>query len=70
MIFFCKGDITVKWVKSRWKDLRDAYVKARKKVKAYVSSGSDTATAKKLRKSSFRFFKRMQFLEITLATET
>ncbi|CAL1677377.1 unnamed protein product [Lasius platythorax] len=39
-------------------------------MKAYVPSGSDTATTKKLRKTSFRFFERMQFLEVALATET
>jgi len=64
-----KGNATIKWVKNRWKDLRDAYVKARKKFKPYVPSGSDTATAKNLRKISFRYFERMQFLEAALTTE-
>ncbi|XP_011882824.1 PREDICTED: uncharacterized protein LOC105570318 [Vollenhovia emeryi] len=64
------GKATIKWVKNRWKDLRDAYVKARKKIKAYIPSGCDTETANKLRKSSFRFYEQMQFLETTLVTET
>lgn len=63
------GKATPKWAKTRWKDLRDSYVKARKKQKAYVPSGSDADTAQRLRSSSFRFFKRMQFLEVAYATE-
>lgn len=70
MFFATKGNATIKWVKNRWKDLRDAYIKAKKQVKAYVPSGSDIATAKKLKQPSFRFFECMQFLEVTLATET
>ncbi|XP_012216604.2 uncharacterized protein [Linepithema humile] len=64
------GKATPTWAKTRWRDLRDSYVKARKKARAYIPSGSDAESATKLRSTSFRFFKQMQFLEVAYTTET
>lgn len=68
-LFILIGIVTVQWVKDHWKYLRDAYMKARKKIKSYIPSGSSAASAKRARQTSFRFYERMTFLETTLRTE-
>lgn len=52
--------------KVRWKYLRDNYAKARKKVKGYIPSGSAAASGHK--KSKFRFYDLMTFLNDFLET--
>ncbi|XP_024871684.1 uncharacterized protein LOC112454480 isoform X2 [Temnothorax curvispinosus] len=53
--------------KARWKYLRDNYAKARKKAKAYIPSGS-AAKIGGLKKSKFRFYDLMTFLNDFLET--
>ncbi|XP_024887340.1 uncharacterized protein LOC112464530 isoform X2 [Temnothorax curvispinosus] len=53
--------------KARWKYLRDNYAKARKKAKAYIPSGS-AAKIRGLKKSKFRFYDLMTFLNDFLET--
>ncbi|XP_071650031.1 uncharacterized protein [Temnothorax longispinosus] len=48
-------------IKKRWRNLRDCYIKARKKMTAYTPSGSAASTSDK-KKDGFRFFDQMQFL--------
>ncbi|XP_071578814.1 uncharacterized protein [Temnothorax nylanderi] len=49
-------------IKKRWRNLRDCYMKARKKVTAYKPSGSAASTSDKKKDAGFRFFDQMQFL--------
>lgn len=53
--------------KTRWKYLRDNYTKARKKIKNYIPSGS-AAKAATVKKSNFRFYDLMMFLNDVLET--
>jgi len=58
--------MNIKELQKRWKYHRDCYIRARKKVKQYVPSGS-AATSTNL-KSSYRFFELMRTLDDTLQT--
>ncbi|XP_067216157.1 uncharacterized protein [Linepithema humile] len=53
--------------KARWKYLRDNYIKARKKVKGYIPSGSAAKTSAS-KKPKFRFYDIMTFLNDLLET--
>ena len=44
-------------------------MKARKKSKTYVRSGSSAKSAEKSRQHSFRLFEQMKFLEASMQTE-
>ncbi|EZA47540.1 hypothetical protein X777_16209, partial [Ooceraea biroi] len=61
------GALSPDKAKARWKYLRDNYAKARKKVKSYIPSGS-AAKANVLKKSNFRFYDVMTFLNDFLET--
>jgi len=55
------GALTLEEAKARWKYLRDNYIKARKKIQGYIPSGS-VAEAANIKKSKFRFYDLMIFL--------
>ncbi|XP_018360030.1 PREDICTED: uncharacterized protein LOC108759203 [Trachymyrmex cornetzi] len=61
------GSLTVAMAKQKWKQLRDSYIKARKKMQGYVRSGSG-AEAAHPPKSSFSHYERMRFLDDTVST--
>ncbi|XP_036145573.1 uncharacterized protein LOC118646553 [Monomorium pharaonis] len=47
-------------IKKRWRNLRDSYKKARKKITAYIPSGSAASASNN--EDSFRFYDQMNFL--------
>lgn len=53
------GDLEA--VKKRWRQLRDEFMRAKKRCKAYVPSGS--ATSDLPPKPSFKYYEMMRFLE-------
>ncbi|KYM95697.1 hypothetical protein ALC62_13655 [Cyphomyrmex costatus] len=53
--------------KQKWKQLRDSYIKARKKMQGYIRSGSG-AEAAHPPKSSFSHYERIRFLDDTVST--
>ncbi|XP_077256689.1 uncharacterized protein LOC143894369 [Temnothorax americanus] len=61
------GSLYVPEVKQKWKQLRDAYIKARKKMRGYVRSGSAAESGHPLR-SSFAYYEEMKFLDNTEKT--
>ncbi|KAL0103955.1 hypothetical protein PUN28_016980 [Cardiocondyla obscurior] len=61
------GALNPEEAKARWKYLRDNYLKARKKMKSYIPSGSDSA-AVNVKKTKFRFYDMMAFLSDVLET--
>ncbi|XP_018371506.1 PREDICTED: uncharacterized protein LOC108766603, partial [Trachymyrmex cornetzi] len=61
------GSLTVAMAKQKWKQLRDSYIKARKKMQGYVRSGSG-AEAAHPPKNSFSHYERMRFLDDTVST--
>lgn len=52
----------VEFVQKRWKQLRDSYVKAKKKENAYVPSGSSGGGVKN-DKIPFALYNQMKFLD-------
>lgn len=54
--------------KARWKYLRDNYIKARKKVRAYVPSESSVNTIEN--KSKFQYYELMAFLNSRFIADT
>ncbi|KYN29163.1 hypothetical protein ALC57_01410 [Trachymyrmex cornetzi] len=58
------GTNDVEFVQKRWKQLRDSYVKAKKKEKAYVRSGSPGDGVQN--KIVFAFYNQMKFLDDTI----
>ncbi|KYM96888.1 hypothetical protein ALC62_12443 [Cyphomyrmex costatus] len=59
------GQLSAEDAKNRWKYLRDCYMKAKKKQRTYIPSGSGAIPKKK---NTFRFFEQMKFLDDTLQT--
>ncbi|XP_071555862.1 uncharacterized protein [Temnothorax nylanderi] len=55
------GILNLSDVKKRWRYLRDCFMKAKKKERAYIPSGSGADKVHK--KSSFRFYEQMKFLD-------
>lgn len=51
-------------LKSRWRDLKDSYIKNRRKLKERILKSGSAATAKK--QSSFAYADQMLFLEDAL----
>ncbi|KYQ53513.1 hypothetical protein ALC60_00039 [Trachymyrmex zeteki] len=64
---FYQGSLSPQEAKARWKYLRDNYIKARKKVQAYVPSGSAAANTS-TEKSKFQYYELMRFLNDSLQT--
>ncbi|XP_029667639.1 uncharacterized protein LOC115238180 [Formica exsecta] len=64
------GSLSSEEAKARWKYLRDNYIKARKKVRAYVPSGSAGTAANVIteNKSRFQYYELMRFLNDSLQT--
>ncbi|XP_039301705.1 uncharacterized protein LOC105204915 [Solenopsis invicta] len=58
------GTSDVEFVQKRWKQLRDSYIKAKKKEKAYVPSGSPGGGVQN--KIVFAFYNQMKFLDDTI----
>ncbi|XP_029157965.1 uncharacterized protein LOC114930370 isoform X1 [Nylanderia fulva] len=54
--------LTLETVKQRWKHLRDSYMKAKKKMRGYIRSGSGAESGHPL-KSSFYHYEQMRFLD-------
>ncbi|XP_077265983.1 uncharacterized protein LOC143899515 [Temnothorax americanus] len=61
------GSLSMEEAKQKWKNLRDQYTKARKKMRGYVRSGSGAESGHPLR-SSFAHYEEMKFLDDTLQT--
>ncbi|EFN69099.1 hypothetical protein EAG_05682 [Camponotus floridanus] len=61
------GSLSMEAIKQRWKHLRDSYMKARKKMRGYVRSGSGVESGHPLR-SSFAHYEEMRFLDDTIKT--
>ncbi|KYM95858.1 PREDICTED: uncharacterized protein LOC108780544 isoform X2 [Cyphomyrmex costatus] len=63
-----QGDDDCDRVRKRWTQLRDSYVKARRKKRQYIPSGSAAAAADELKntKFSFTWFNQLQFLDDVL----
>ncbi|XP_071576223.1 uncharacterized protein [Temnothorax nylanderi] len=61
------GSLSMGTVKQRWKQLRDSYIKARKKMRGYVRSGSGAESGHPLQ-SSFAHYEEMRFLDDTIKT--
>lgn len=59
------GGKDVENVQKRWKQLRDCYIKSKRKMKEYLPSGS-AARSRKNRKSTFRLYEQMKFLDDVL----
>jgi len=51
----------IEQIKKRWRNLRDSFVKAKKKITAYIPSGSAAPSIQKT-KDGFRYCKQMLFL--------
>lgn len=64
------GSLSSEEANVRWKYLRDNYIKARKKVRAYVPSGSAGTAANVIteNKSRFQYYELMRFLNDSLQT--
>ncbi|KYN22354.1 hypothetical protein ALC57_05245, partial [Trachymyrmex cornetzi] len=60
--------IAYRTLQARWKYLRDNYIKARKKIRAYISSGSAATAANTENKSKFQYYELMRFLDDSLQT--
>lgn len=64
-----QGSLSPEEAKARWKYLRDNYIKAHKKVKAYIPSGSAATAANTItEKSKFQYYEIMRFLNDSLQT--
>ncbi|XP_071580515.1 uncharacterized protein [Temnothorax nylanderi] len=63
-----RGSLSPEEAKARWKYLRDNYIKARKKVRAYIPSGSAATVANTNCKSRFQYYELMRFLDDSLQT--
>ncbi|XP_024866994.1 uncharacterized protein LOC112451568 [Temnothorax curvispinosus] len=63
-----RGSLSPEEAKARWKYLRDNYIKARKKVRAYIPSGSAATVANTNFKSRFQYYELMRFLDDSLQT--
>lgn len=73
LIIIYQGSLSPEEAKARWKYLRDNYIKARKKVQAYIPSGSaattvTTANTITKNKSRFQYYELMKFLNDSLQT--
>ncbi|XP_011858189.1 PREDICTED: uncharacterized protein LOC105555759 [Vollenhovia emeryi] len=60
------SNLSIKESQKKWKYHRDCYIRARKKVKQYVPSGSDASAVNV--KSNYRFFELMRPLDDTFPT--
>jgi hypothetical protein len=58
--------MSIKKLQNKWKYHRDCYMRAKKKIKQYVPSGSSASSANL--KSSYRFFEIMRPLDDTFQT--
>ena len=68
---FCTivGSLSVEAAKQRWKQLRDSYMKARKKMQGYVRSGSGAESGHPSQ-SSFAHYEQMRFLDDAVKTRS
>ncbi|XP_019889701.2 uncharacterized protein LOC105286854 [Ooceraea biroi] len=63
-----QGSLSPEEAKARWKYLRDNYIKTRKKVKAYIPSGSAAPCTVTEKKSKYQYYELMKFLDNSLQT--
>ncbi|XP_039314248.1 uncharacterized protein LOC120359699 [Solenopsis invicta] len=56
------GSLFMEAAKQRWKHLRDSYMKARKKMRGYVRSGSGAESGHPI-KSSFAYYEQIRFFD-------
>ncbi|EFN79639.1 hypothetical protein EAI_08599, partial [Harpegnathos saltator] len=56
------GTLSIIEIKKRWRYLRDCFIKAKKKKRTYIPSGF-AAEALSTKRSSFRFYEQMKFLD-------
>lgn len=61
------GNINITDLQKRWKYHRDCYIRARKKMKEYVPSGSSASSANL--KCTYRFFELMRPLDDALQSK-